>query len=148
MPVMTGNIVTAGERPLGDLAPRVLWYLNKGTRHGSTIIVDEPAVAAVNGTRFSVNVAVTGPGEWYTVVAQWLDGDGQVLRSLVLDEQVQVPERGGELGGGTGDWITPDSVVISLEEPETPTPFWLQAAIGDPDPGTSTGSGDLYRRVD
>lgn len=148
MPVMTGNIVTAGERPLGDLSPRVLWYLNKGTRHGSTIIVDEPAVAVVNGSRFSVNVAATGVGEWYTVVAQWLDGAGRVLRTLVLDERVAVPEQGGELGGGSGEWITPDSVTVSLGEPTVPTPFWLQAAIGDPDPGTSTGSGDLYRRVD
>lgn len=147
MAVMTGNLLDAGQVPMAGLRARMWWVLNRTTLHQGGVVVARPIEASITGDRFSVNVEPTGAGEFYTIRVEWLDPEGRPWGWTELDRRIEVPEEGGDLSGSTAVVITPDRVAVSLEQPEQDFPFWLQAAIGDPDPGTSTGSGDLYRLV-
>lgn len=151
MALMTFNLTDIGEESLAGRRPRVWWMLNRTTLHdGGTVVVNVPKEATLNGTRGSINVAPTAHGEWYTIRVEVRDEySDRLVYTRDLDRKIEVPEEGGDLSGSTAISIGPDRVLVQLETPtDTTWPFWLQAAIGDPDPGTSTGSGDLYRRVE
>ena len=73
------------------------------------------------------------------------DADGQFQWEETLDVQIHVPPGGGDLGAFPGVEFGPSSVRVQLEHPRISDPsftgWWLEAAPGDPDPGTATGSG-------
>ena len=148
MPVMTGGLVDAGQAPMTGLRARMFWVLNRSTLHAGIVVASRPIEAIITGERFSINVEPTGVGEWYTIQVQWVNADGDPVGWTDLDRKIQVPEEGGDLSGTSSVIISPDKVYVSLYAPNDAFPYWLQAAIGDPDAGTSTGSGDLYRRVE
>lgn len=150
MPLVTGRLTDSSEQSISGLRPRVLFHLNHATLHGDTVIVGHPVEANLNGLLFSINLAPTAKNEFYTVEVRYLDPTGAASArpwSQIIHQHVEVTESGGPIGGQGGVWATPDTVTVSLTEPEDENEFWLQAAIGDPDPGTDTGPGDFYRRI-
>lgn len=147
MALVTGSLTDAGEQQMAGLHARLTFTLNRTTLHGSTIVVNRPIPAQVTADRFSVNLEPTAIGEHYTIAVEWFDPSGRLVQWRTLDRTIQVPDTGGDIGGGGAVIITPDTVAVALDEPTDGSPFWLDAAIGDPNPGTSTGSGDLYRLV-
>lgn len=147
MAIVTGELVDASESSMTGLSVRMLFTLNRSALYGDTVVVARPVPANITGTRFSVNLIPTALNDFYTIRIEWLDSAGKLVQWRELPDRVQVPENGGDIGGGVSIIITPDTVAVQLTQPTDRSPFWLEASIGDPDPGVSTGSGDLYRWV-
>lgn len=151
MPFFSGDLTDAAEKSISELRPRMLWILNRTTVHGSTVIVSHPVEATINGQTWSINLAPTDVGEWYRVELQYFDPDPDSNRLMWVQElwrNVEITDTGPDFAGTGGGWATPDTTAVQTEEPAPPTPWWLDAQIGDPDPGTSTGSGDFYKWED
>lgn len=147
MAIVTGSVVDASEASMTGRSVRLLFTLNKTSLYGDTVVVNRPIPAQITGERFSVNLTPTALDDFYTIRIEWLDSAGKLVQWRELSDRIQVPENGGDIGGGVSVVITPDTVAVQLAQPVDGSPFWLEASIGDPDPGVSTGSGDLYRWV-
>lgn len=146
MAVFTGKLTGAHAGPMTRWRPRVFFILNRATIHGGTLVVDQPVEARLDGLNWSVNVEPTYTGEFYRVEVWYFNDFDDLVDKRTIYKEIQVSEQGGDLGGSVNAILSPDSVVVSLTEPQMEWSFWLQAAIGDPDDGVSTGSGDLYMR--
>lgn len=147
MAIVTGELLDASESSMTGLSVRMLFTLNRSAVYGDTVVVSRPIEATITGTRFSVNLMPTALNDYYEVRIEWFDASGKLVQWRDIPNRIQVPENGGDIGGGVPIIITPDTVAVQLAQPVDGSPFWLEASIGDPDPGVSTGSGDLYRWV-
>lgn len=147
MAIVTGELMDPSESSMTGLSVRMFFILNRSALYGDTVVVSRPIPANITGTRFSVNLIPTSLNDFYTIRIEWLDSAGKLVQWRELPDRIQVPENGGDIGGGVPIIITPDTVAVQLVQPVDGSPFWLEASIGDRDPGVSTGSGDLYRWV-
>ncbi|MBN6777440.1 hypothetical protein JRG19_02600 [Pseudoclavibacter alba] len=107
--------------------------------------------APLNGGAFSIDLLSTegarfdsGRPAFYVAILRWYDQAGRLVR---VDEwqPVQVSNSGGSIGE-QGRVIVPEGalILIQLEEPTEPGPYyWLKSTTGDPDV-EATGPGDLY----
>lgn len=148
MAIVTGKLSGAHSGAMTRWNPRVFFVLNRATLHEGTLVVDQPVEATVNGLNFSVNVEPTYKDEFYRVEVWYFDEFQNVVDKRTIYKNITVADGGGDLFGSENAVMSPDSVVVALDEPQSEWSFWLQATTGDPDDGVSTGSGDLFvRRV-
>lgn len=141
---MTGEIMDATQQPLVGLRAEVWLIPNKVFSHGNRFVVDHPVKASLTGTSWSANLEPTGVGEGYLLQVRYLDPNGVMRFVRERTELFSVPEGGGTVGGEDYVLITPETVTTSLVQPTNNSPYWLEAAIGEPDSDTSTGPGNLY----
>lgn len=143
MPVITGRLSDVSQRPISGLRPRMFWKLSRPALHGGTFITSFRVEATVTGDQWSVNVEPTYRGEFYVVEVEYYDPEGRVPTIVdVFPQRVQVGEAGGPLGELPSATLSPESVWVGLEPPEsTGYSWWLEATVADPD---SSGPGILH----
>lgn len=145
MALLTGEITDISQRSIADLDLEIWFELNRSTQHENRLITRHPVRATVQGAAWSVNLEPTFSGDYYTILLVYVDPWSREMRYRdVLPQRVLVPEEGGTLGGLPSAVMSPDTVIVQATEPARQSGFWLDATIGDPDPGVSTGSGDFY----
>lgn len=135
MATLSGLVSDVGLDPLGGTLARLLLAPSEPFIDGSQILVGT-ATATITGDTWTVDLAPTPPGIYYTITAVWVR-DG-VEHVQTLRHRIVMPSTGGDLGDLP-------SVPFSTERcwlgPEPPTdrqkyPWWLKTAVtgpGDPD---------------